>query len=151
MRKSTSAPSITASTASGNIRWFRDIRLADVGLVGGKNASLGELFSVLSVQGVRVPNGFALTADAYRNALTEAGAESFSTQSSRPHKSVSLTRRPEDQGNPGGSRAASVAAVSGRLTANTRCGGRECRRTEALMRFRMLRGGADVQTHLDPY
>jgi pyruvate, water dikinase len=65
MRKSTSAPSITASTASGNIRWFCDIRLADVGLVGGKNASLGELFSVLSVQGVRVPNEFALTADAY--------------------------------------------------------------------------------------
>jgi pyruvate,water dikinase len=43
-------------------------------LVGGKNASLGELYSVLSEQGVRVPNGFALTAEAYRNALSEAGA-----------------------------------------------------------------------------
>ena len=57
-----------------DIRWFRDIRLADVALVGGKNASLGELYSALSEQGVRVPNGFALTADAYRNALTEARA-----------------------------------------------------------------------------
>ena len=59
---------------STNIRWFRDIRLDDVALVGGKNASLGELYSVLSEQGVRVPNGFALTADAYRSALTEGGA-----------------------------------------------------------------------------
>jgi len=57
-----------------DIRWFRDIRLADVALVGGKNASLGELYSVLSEQGVHVPNGFVLTADAYRNALTEARA-----------------------------------------------------------------------------
>ena len=59
---------------NAHIRWFRDIRLDDVGLVGGKTASLGELYSVLSAQGVRVPNGFALTADAYRKALTEAGA-----------------------------------------------------------------------------
>src|SRR5271166_1336724 len=56
------------------LRWFKDIRLDDVGLVGGKNASLGELYSVLSDQGVRVPNGFVLTAHAYRDALTEAGA-----------------------------------------------------------------------------
>ena len=61
-------------TAVTNIRWFRDIGLDDVALVGGKNASLGELYSVLSGQGVRVLNGFALTADAYRNALTAAGA-----------------------------------------------------------------------------
>jgi pyruvate,water dikinase len=56
------------------IRWFKDIRLEDVPLVGGKTASLGELYSALSSQGVRVPNGFALTAQAYRDALTEAGA-----------------------------------------------------------------------------
>ena len=61
-------------TAVTNIRWFRDIGLDDVAVVGGKNASLGELYSVLTGQGVRVPNGFALTADAYRNALTAAGA-----------------------------------------------------------------------------
>jgi pyruvate, water dikinase len=59
---------------SGYIRWFKDIRVEDVSLVGGKTASLGELYSALSPQGVRVPNGFALTAAAYRDALTQAGA-----------------------------------------------------------------------------
>ena len=56
------------------VLWFSDIRVDDVPLVGGKNASLGELYSTLSQQGVRVPNGFALTADAYRDALTAAKA-----------------------------------------------------------------------------
>ena len=56
--------------ATDYVRWFSDIRLGDVALVGGKNASLGELYSTLSKQGVRVPNGFALTAEAYRDALT---------------------------------------------------------------------------------
>jgi pyruvate,water dikinase len=55
-------------------RWFREIRNTDVPLVGGKNASLGEMYSALSSQGVRVPNGFALTAQSYRDALTEADA-----------------------------------------------------------------------------
>lgn len=53
------------------IRSFLEIGLGDVGLVGGKTASLGELYSVLSSQGVVVPNGFAITADAYRDALTQ--------------------------------------------------------------------------------
>jgi pyruvate,water dikinase len=56
------------------IRWFSNIRVGDVALVGGKNASLGELYSTLSHQGVRVPNGFALTAEAYRDVLTAAKA-----------------------------------------------------------------------------
>src|SRR5512140_37662 len=42
--------------------------------VGGKNASLGELYSALGSKGVRVPNAFALTAQAYRDALNEAGS-----------------------------------------------------------------------------
>ena len=54
------------------VRWFSDIRLGEVALVGGKNASLGELYSTLSKQGISVPNGFALTAKTYRNALTAA-------------------------------------------------------------------------------
>src|SRR6516165_5589904 len=62
------------NAASDRIRWFKDIRLEDVPLVGGKTASLGELYSALAPQGVRVPNGFALTASAYRDALTQAGA-----------------------------------------------------------------------------
>src|SRR6516225_1827098 len=61
-------------TASVYTRWFEDICLEDVPLVGGKTASLGELYSALAPQGVRVPNGFALTASAYRDALTQAGA-----------------------------------------------------------------------------
>jgi len=59
---------------SAYVRWFGDIRADDVLSVGGKNASLGELYSVLSAQGVRVPNGFAMTAKAYRDALTAANA-----------------------------------------------------------------------------
>jgi pyruvate,water dikinase len=62
-------------TASGYIRWFKDLRIEDVPLVGGKTASLGELYSALAPQGVKVPNGFALTAAAYRDALSEAGAD----------------------------------------------------------------------------
>ncbi|QWG11971.1 phosphoenolpyruvate synthase [Bradyrhizobium sediminis] len=55
------------------IRSFLEIGLDDVGLVGGKTASLGELYSALASQGVTVPNGFAITADAYRDALTQPG------------------------------------------------------------------------------
>jgi len=57
------------------VRWFEKIRLKDIPEVGGKNASLGELYSVLAAEGVRVPDGFALTASAYRDALAEAGVE----------------------------------------------------------------------------
>jgi len=47
------------------IKYFEDIRLSDVKTVGGKNASLGEMITQLSSQGIRVPTGFAITADAY--------------------------------------------------------------------------------------
>jgi pyruvate,water dikinase len=56
------------------IRWFGDLGAEDVPLVGGKNASLGEMYRELSAQGVRVPNGFAITAAAYRATLEQAGA-----------------------------------------------------------------------------
>jgi pyruvate,water dikinase len=59
---------------AGYIRFFDELSLADVPLVGGKNASLGELYRRLTPQGVRVPNGFALTAGAYRMVLDRAGA-----------------------------------------------------------------------------
>ena len=58
---------------SNYIRRFLEIGLHDVGLVGGKTASLGELYSALSSQGVAVPNGFAVTADAYRDAISQPG------------------------------------------------------------------------------
>lgn len=54
------------------VRWFKDISIDDVPLVGGKNASLGEMYRELSPQGIKVPNGFAITAEAYRDVLTEA-------------------------------------------------------------------------------
>ncbi|MDC4206598.1 MAG: hypothetical protein MPW13_19855 [Candidatus Manganitrophus sp.] len=54
------------------IRWFNEIGINDVPLVGGKNASLGEMVRELSAQGVKVPNGFAVTAEAYRYFLLEA-------------------------------------------------------------------------------
>lgn len=52
---------------------FRHLRMADVERVGGKNASLGEMISQLSESGVRVPGGFATTADAYKNFLAHNG------------------------------------------------------------------------------
>ena len=55
------------------IQWFDSIGSGDVSLVGGKNAALGELYSRLTEQGLRVPNGFAVTADAYRLLLDQGG------------------------------------------------------------------------------
>lgn len=52
-----------------NILWFHEIGMADLPQVGGKNASLGEMVSELADAGVRVPGGFATTADAYRTFL----------------------------------------------------------------------------------
>jgi len=52
---------------------FSEIRMADVALVGGKNASLGELFRALKPKGVGVLDGFALTTDAYWRLLEEQG------------------------------------------------------------------------------
>lgn len=48
------------------ILWFSEVGIDDVERVGGKNASLGEMYQQLSAQGIAVPNGFATTADAYR-------------------------------------------------------------------------------------
>ncbi|MCD6600100.1 MAG: phosphoenolpyruvate synthase [Dehalococcoidia bacterium] len=55
------------------IRWFEEIKIEDVPLVGGKNASLGEMYRELSSQGVKIPNGFAVTAEAYWAVLESAG------------------------------------------------------------------------------
>ncbi|MCU7826476.1 phosphoenolpyruvate synthase [Kitasatospora sp. DSM 101779] len=52
---------------------FADLERGDVGLVGGKNASLGELVGHLGPAGVRVPDGFATTADAFREFLAQGG------------------------------------------------------------------------------
>ena len=54
-----------------HILWFKDILIGDIPLVGGKNASLGEMFSKLTEKGVNVPNGFALTSKSYWYFLKE--------------------------------------------------------------------------------
>lgn len=51
------------------IRWFNELSIDDVPLVGGKNASLGEMYRELKPQGIDIPNGFAITAEAYRHML----------------------------------------------------------------------------------
>lgn len=56
-----------------NIEWFESLGLGDVDRVGGKNASLGEMVQHLATAGVRVPTGFATTAEAYRRFLLEDG------------------------------------------------------------------------------
>ncbi len=48
------------------IRWFETLTMKDVGSVGGKNASIGQMIRALSKKGITIPGGFAITADAYR-------------------------------------------------------------------------------------
>ncbi|MDP1859381.1 MAG: PEP/pyruvate-binding domain-containing protein, partial [Gemmatimonadaceae bacterium] len=63
---------MTSGTAHPFIKWFADITIADIPLVGGKNASLGEMVRELASQGVKVPDGFALTAEAFRQSVRQA-------------------------------------------------------------------------------
>src|ERR1700730_10408839 len=55
------------------IAWLKDLRLKDLKEVGGKNASLGEMIGTLAAAGIRVPGGFATTAQAYRELLAADG------------------------------------------------------------------------------
>jgi pyruvate,water dikinase len=57
------------------VLWFDQVGIADVGLVGGKNASLGEMIRQLTPKGVNVPNGFAISAYAFRYFMKKAGLE----------------------------------------------------------------------------
>ncbi len=57
------------------VLWFRDLKIEDVPIVGGKNASLGEMYRELTRKGVRIPNGFATTAHAYKHLLRHSGIE----------------------------------------------------------------------------
>jgi pyruvate,water dikinase len=72
---SCSASSPEAPASRRFIRWFRELGIGDVPLVGGKNASLGEMFQALTPHGVRVPDGFAITAEGYRHFLRSAGLD----------------------------------------------------------------------------
>src|SRR3989344_1325232 len=57
------------------IKWYSEVEIADVPAVGGKNAALGEMYSNLVPLGVNVPDGFALTADAYRYFFKQTGLD----------------------------------------------------------------------------
>ncbi|MCX6791231.1 MAG: phosphoenolpyruvate synthase, partial [Candidatus Gribaldobacteria bacterium] len=81
---------------SKNILWFEEISYGDVPKVGGKNASLGEMYSKLRQQGVNIPNGFVLTADAYWEFLKFNGIDAklekiFSTFNPKDIKSLEKT------------------------------------------------------------
>ena len=57
------------------VAWLKDLRMADLERVGGKNASLGEMMNALAAAGIRVPGGFATTAQAFREFLSANGLE----------------------------------------------------------------------------
>ncbi|HEC77368.1 MAG TPA: phosphoenolpyruvate synthase [Thermoplasmatales archaeon] len=57
------------------IKWFNEISKKDVSLFGGKNSSLGELYRNLSNMGIKVPGGFAVSADAYKFFIKSTGLE----------------------------------------------------------------------------
>ena len=52
-----------------NVMWLKDIRMSDIELVGGKNASLGEMMGNLSKRGINIPNGFAITTHTFAEFL----------------------------------------------------------------------------------
>src|SRR4051794_25419298 len=58
---------------SANVKWFSSLRMADLEEVGGKNSSLGEMIGNLASAGVRVPDGFATTASAFRDFMLQEG------------------------------------------------------------------------------
>ena len=57
------------------VKWYKEVGIADVPSVGGKNAALGEMYSNLVSLGVNIPDGFALTADAYRYFFKKTGLD----------------------------------------------------------------------------
>ena len=65
----------TTAKEDALILWFEEVGLVDIPLVGGKNASLGEMIRQLQPKGVNVPNGFATTAYAFRHFIEKAGLE----------------------------------------------------------------------------
>jgi pyruvate,water dikinase len=66
---------VSSPPRSRFIRWFAEIEIGDVSLVGGKNASLGEMYRELRPQGVRLANGFAATSEAYWHFLRSTGLD----------------------------------------------------------------------------
>src|SRR5690349_19434669 len=75
-RSETYMPSPSSATSPAiHVIPFRELDITRVAEVGGKNASLGELITTLEAKGIRVPDGFAITAEAFRRHLERAGLE----------------------------------------------------------------------------
>ncbi len=66
---------MTEENKTNFVKWYSEVGIADVPSVGGKNAALGEMFSNLVPLGVNIPDGFALTADAYRHFFKKTGLD----------------------------------------------------------------------------
>jgi pyruvate, water dikinase len=94
--------------ANVNILWFDQVGIEDVPIVGGKNASLGEMYRELTQKGVKVPNGFAITANAYRylidynklkekiaNILSDLNTHDMNNLAERGHKIREIIRHAE--------------------------------------------------------
>ena len=66
---------MTKTETQTSVRWFESLRITDIELVGGKNASIGEMIHGLATAGVRVPGGFATTSEAFNRFLQHNGIE----------------------------------------------------------------------------
>ena len=80
------------------VLWFDELNISDVPLVGGKNASLGEMYQTLTKKGVKIPYGFAITSKAYwlvleHNKVTSKLKSALSGVSSKSVKSLSNAGR----------------------------------------------------------
>ena len=85
---------------------FKQLMNKDVGKVGGKNASLGEMYQKLTKRGINVPDGFAVTASAYRFFMQKAGSKTWSNcrllfYSRSPSKTEGSTSLRSVTSNPG--------------------------------------------------
>jgi pyruvate,water dikinase len=83
-------------TALSWVRWFKDVGIEEVSLVGGKNSSLGEMVRELGGLGVQVPDGFAITAQAFQHFLQANGLNAPIREQlleMDPHNPDDLTRR----------------------------------------------------------
>src|SRR5262249_20745238 len=79
-------PTTEPSMTRCYIRWFEDIGADDVASVGGKNAALGEMVRNLGRYDIKVPNGFAITADGYRHFLSVNNLEPLIASRLAEHK-----------------------------------------------------------------
>src|SRR3989344_1967846 len=66
---------MTEEKTQNFVKWYKEVGITDVPSVGGKNAALGEMYSNLVSLGVNIPDGFALTADAYRYFFKKTGLD----------------------------------------------------------------------------